>query len=98
MDKVDTIRKIVNGDAFVSFLSEGYINIHITIISRTWNDKNTISDIETSFNDNLELIKKLKNISLELYKTFGVTNDTFNINVKNNTLYISFSLDSIYFV
>jgi hypothetical protein len=98
MNKVDTIRKIVNGDAFVSFLNEGYINIHIIITSRIWNGKNIISDIETELNDNLEVIQKLKNISIELYKTFRVNNDTFNINVKNNTLSISFLLDNIHFV
>lgn len=98
MDKVDTIRKIVNGDAFVSIHNQGYINIHVIITSRTWNPKDNISDIETSLNDNLELIQKLKNISLELYKKFTSINDTFNININNNTLSISFSLDNIHFV
>ena len=66
MDKVDTIRKIVNGDAFVSFLNPGYINIHIYIPYRAWNGNDTINDIENELNYNLELIKTLKNISLKL--------------------------------
>ncbi len=98
MNKVDTIRKIVNGDAFVSFLNNGYINIHIYIPYRTWNSNDTINDIENEFNYNIELIKILKNISIELDKTFRANDDTFKINVKNNTLYISFLLDSIHFV
>jgi hypothetical protein len=98
MDKLYTIRKIVNGDAFVSILDEGYIKIHINITSRIWNDKDNISDIEIALHNNLELIQKLKNISLGLYTKFKTNNDTFNINIKNNTLSISFSLDDIHFV
>lgn len=98
MDKVDTIRKIVNGDAFVSFLNAGYINIHIYIPYRAWNSNDTINDIENELNYNLELIKILKNISLKLDKTFRAKQDTFKINVKNNTLSISFLLDNINFI
>jgi hypothetical protein len=98
MNKVDIIKKIVDGDAFVSFLNQGYINIHINIPSRSWNANDSINDIENEFNYNLELIKTLKHISMELYKTFRAKNDTFNINVKNNTLFISFLLDDIHFV
>jgi hypothetical protein len=98
MNKLDTIRRIVNGDAFVSFPNNGYINIHNNIPPRTWNVNDSINDIENELNYNLEIIKILKNISLELYKTFRANSDTFNINVKHNTLSISFLLDDIHFI
>ena len=94
MNKLDTIRKIVNGDACISILNTGYINIHINIISITWN---TINDIEMTLNDNIHVIQRIKYISSKLYKTFSADKDTFKINIKNNILSISFSLHEIHF-
>jgi hypothetical protein len=95
MNKLDIVRKIVNDDTFISILNTGYVNIHINIISITWN---TINDIEMTLNDNIDVIQKMKYISSKLYKTFSADKDTFKINIKNNILSISFSLHEINFI